>query len=1033
MVRASRDRTLTLFEAALEIRPDERRSWVESACGSDVALRDDVLSLLEAHEMTGILDEPLLRLPADEDEGLQLDTKIGPYRLIKELGRGGMGIVYLADDDRLQRSVALKILPRHLLFGDAAREQLLAEARAASLLDHPNICTIFDLVETDDGQLCMVMVYCRDSLATRLKQGPLSIGETIRISMEIAAGLKRAHEVGLVHRDIKPSNIGLAQDGTPKILDFGLAALVGSDASAGRQGTLPYMAPEQAMGRQVDARADLWSLGAVIYEMLTAERAFRSPSEPLIRWSAVPEKLRPILQRLFESDPESRYRNADEVIRDLQAVPPSRWKLPSFLTSFVGRETECDRLKSLLGAARLVTLTGPAGAGKTRLACEVARTVANQLMHGVVFVPLASLVAGELVPGAILAELEVDGVRATRGVSEIASVIGDTPTILLLDNFEHVTSAALLLLDLLQRCPNLRLLVTSRVALRLSGEHEFPVAPLGGRAAAVQLFTDRARAVRPGFEPAAAVVDICERLDGLPLAIELAAARINVLSPEAILSRLNKRLDLLGSGHRDRPSRHQTLRHAIDWSYSLLGSSEKKLFRCCGVFNGGFVLEALEALGPAAGIPSHQVLDSLSTLVDHSLVVHRDGRFSMLETIREFAMEALQARGEVAAVREAQAQFYLQLAEEAEKHLTGKTQAHWTRRLNTEHDNIRAVLDWLVDTGRAEIALRICAAIWRFWFTRGHFEEGQKRIVRALRQAGEHGPVETRVRALVGCSTLAYGVCDMSSAARYAGEAVGLSRDCVDSGDLATALNNLAWILVETNRLDEADRLTREALPLHEQCGNVRGVAVALNNLGWIAQYRGDHQTAKEFHTRALALRRQISDSRGVVFALINIAWSEIAAGAFQSAAAHLDEARVEADEIDDLLLQAWLRQNAAQLALEKRDYTTALNEAAACQSIWQDLNHPIGRAQAGIVRSLAFMELGELSEASRALEESAERVRMMAQPWALAWLEYAEARLQVALNRDAEEPARRALERFRSIGNERGVRMVEELIARAG
>src|SRR5687768_14825182 len=405
--------------------------------------------------------------------------------------------------------------------------------------------------------------------------------------------------------------------------------------------------------------------------------------------------------------------------------------LPVPATPFLGRDTELDEIGALLArdGVRLVTLTGPGGTGKTRLALQAAANVADAFPGGVWWVPLAALRDPALVLESASAALGATG--------DLAEHIGDKRLLLLLDNFEHLTAAAAHLAPLLAKCPNLTLLVTSREPLHLGGEHEYAVDPLQ-RTEAVELFLTRALAVRRDFAANGEVALICERLDHLPLAIELAAARVKMLSPKALLQRLEQRLPLLAGGTRDAPERQRTLRATIEWSHELLSPDEQRLFARLAVFRGGCTLEAAEAVVDAD-------LDTLQSLVDKSLVRVRDsGRFWMLETIREFAVERLEASGEADEISRRHAEFFLEIAEELQPRVM-KDDADALDQLTEDHDNLRAALDRLEAEGDAERLQRLGGSVWRFWYLRSHLTEGKRRLDAAMAAGGDATPALARV------------------------------------------------------------------------------------------------------------------------------------------------------------------------------------------------------------------------------------------------------------------------------------------------
>ena len=999
MISTDRWRRLgELFERAMDLPPDEQHTFLTTACPEDEVLRREVELMLQAAADTGgILDRSLGGLAAHAlagpPAGIAPGDWVGPYQVRREVARGGMGVVYEAHDPRLDRGVALKCLPPGLQAEPRVKAQFLAEARAVAALDHPNICTVYELGDAGPGGLFIAMAFYEGrTLRERLAEGRLPVGEALAIAAQVARGLECAHDAGVVHRDVKPSNVILTQRGEAKILDFGIAQLDTDRIPLGqRAGTPHYMSPEQVRGDAADQRSDLWSLGVVLYEMLAGRRPFtggdaRAVMRAILEQDvprleefrpAVPKGLAATVHRLLAREPLDRFQSASELLAALSAAPatgavsarlgPGPGRLPSVLTSFVGREAEIASVMRLLTAHRLVTLTGPGGTGKTRLVLEIARRAAPRFEHGVVFVPLAAIRDPSLVPSVMLEALDYRVDAGRSPADNLAAALQTRHALIVLDNFEQVSAGATILPSILAGCPGVHVLVTSRVALRVDGEHLVAVPPLAlpragstppgepGESPALALFADRARAVDPSFtlqgDALDAAAELCRRLDGLPLAIELAAANLKLLPPRQMLARLESRFKVLQRGGRDRPSRHRSLRAAIAWSYDLLSPVEQQAFRVLGVFAGNCSLDAAEAVcervaaararhgapaaatnevsGAAAAHPASDaplaapgapgdhpstlddvaVVDALSALIDHSLVYRvesgaGDVRLGMLESIRVFARECLQAAGEIDRASEAHAQFYLRLAEDAEPAITGPDQKVWLDRLQAEHDNLRAAIAWCSDAGRDEAALRFGAALWRFWLARGHLAEGRQRLERLMRAAGG-APLGVRVRAQNGLATLLYSEGHVRRARDLLHETLQL---CVDRDEpgAAVVLNNLAWVASEQGDLDGAAALCQEALARNRAVGDTRGVALALNNHAWVAMYRGVFREARELHLESLALRRRIGDRRGVAFTLSNLAYAEAWLGDYDRSAALLADGVAELLDVSDGLLLGW-------------------------------------------------------------------------------------------------------------------------------
>src|SRR5579859_2474535 len=964
-------------------------------------------------------------------EGLSL----GPYRLQHLLGSGRFSEVYLGEHRYLGTQVALKLLPTSLTGEVQAR--FLAEARLLQSLEHPHIIRVRDF-GIQDQIAFLVMDYAAGGMlrAHHSADYPFPIATIVDYVQQIASALQYMHERRVIHRDLKPENLLLDQQGQVLLGDFGLALILSQSteyAPAALEGSLAYMAPEQFRGKPGMA-SDQYALGVIVYEWLSGMRPFHGTIAELCHAHlyATPPSLSqqlPSISPLVEQvvltalakDPARRFADVQTFAAALAraqagaslepllplpppaaAVPPispttpeistTRPQLPVSLTQLVGRDGPHKALAILLmqPEVRLLTLTGPGGIGKTSLALSVAHDLQESFADGVYFVPLAAVHDPQLVIPAIAEAL--DQQTGNRPIFEIVQTfLRNKHALLVLDNFEQVVKAAPQLTHLLSLCPDLTLLVTSRETLRVRGEHDFPVPPLDlpsmeeeadetalGHNDAVALFVQRAQAINPGFQlteaNARSVAEICIRLDGLPLALELAAARSKLLAPHQLLTRLSNSLQVLTGGPRDAPARQQTLRSTIKWSYDLLEPSEQLLFRRLCAFVGGCSLDAIEELYRLLDDDPATVFDGITSLLDKNLIKSsgqsRQGpHLLLLETIREFGLECLQSGCELQRARQVHARYYVAWAEIGCKELFGPEQLLWITDLMREMGNLRAVMSFVVEEHEQDLALRLGGALGPLWMFLGtsnqkvYLVESTHFLWQVL-TASEERVTGARARVLV-----MYG---------------GL----------------IAWL----GEAEQGERSCREGLAMFRQLGDLQGVIHGLWMLFLALYAQCDLRSAYQVAQEAVTLARQhaaICTWWGagwtLGYSLFNVGNIAVYDGHYAEGRKAVEEGVVLCTRAGDRLFSTWSALFlAAIVALEGKD-DEARKRLEQCRNASRVLEMKEQESEALRFLGLLALRSGDRDQADELLAESVHLAKEVDDTQATIWSLIAFARVKAA------------------------------------
>jgi predicted ATPase/serine/threonine protein kinase/DNA-binding CsgD family transcriptional regulator len=646
--------------------------------------------------------------------------------------------------------------------------------------------------------------------------------------------------------------------------------------------------------------------------------------------------------------------------------PEPVWKVPTVLTPLIGREQLVSDICTLFSRpeVRLLTLLGTGGIGKSRVAIQVANELRYAFADGVCFIPLAKISDPTLVIPAVAQELGIQEQQERPVFEQVKMWLRAKQFLLLLDNFEQVVIAAPLIEELYASCPLLKVMVTSRAVLDVQGEQEFPVPPLAlpdlqklsedwtiSPPAAVTLFVQRAQATLPAFQltqtNAHAIAEICVRLDGLPLAIELAAARIKLLPPHSLLARLSQRFQVLSSGAQTLPERQQTLRNTLKWSYDLLHNREQQIFRQLSIFVGGCSLEAAEAVCIDLENQETDVLNTVASLIDKSLVQQgeleaEEPRLVLLETVREYGLECLRESGETELMQRAHAEYYLALAERVEPHLRGGgEQLKWLTELNREQENFRAALRWFVESEETELALRLCGALWWYWFMRGNYKEALHWLEAALALPMIGGQTAARAQVLCAAGVMNHTLGELDKAQNLIEESMALYNELGDTRGYAHALQMLAWVHADRGDYTMARNLTEQGLALCRELGDAWNVALGLNDLATIMWVTGDGGAARTLWEECIVLCEELGETWALPRTLYYLAQMELTQGNYDQAVTLFQKAAVIAREMGDMKMLPWLLAMLAEIVRRDDDVqaTRLIREGLAIAREMGDLD----------------------------------------------------------------------------------------------
>lgn len=936
----------------------------------------------------------------------------------REIGRGGFGVVYRCRQISLDRIVAVKVLTADL--DEDNRARFLREQRAAGrLTGSPNVVTILQVGVTEHARPYIVMpFYAPGSLDARIRlRGPLSLEEALRVGVKIAGALEAAHDLGILHRDVKPANILLTDYGEPALTDFGIAHVTGGfETTTGVvTGSPAFTAPEIIAGAAPSPAADVYGLGATLFAAITGHAAFeRRSGEQLVaqfvritteptpnpREHGIADDVSAVIEGAMAGAPTNRpsvqalgsqlrhvqhahgYRVDDmarrtehdgtnETASTYTPAPNSpdngapqlahsgrTGSLPLELTSFIDRREESAEIKNLLSTSRMVTLTGMGGVGKTRLALRVADHARSSFADGVFLVELGELRDDSLVTNMVADALGIRDRSARPLLEVLEDFLAPREVLVVLDNCEQVLDEVAKLSEaLLRTSPGVRMLLTSREPIGISGEIAIPISPLTvpdpdhlprrlPRNDSVALFAERGAAALPGFEVTddnkVTIARICQRLDGLPLAIELAAARLRAISPTEILQRLADRYSLLTRGRKDAPSRQQTLRMCIDWSYDLCTPLERHMWARLSVFSGSFELNAAEQIcGTDQAVDD--LLDTITSLVDKSILTREKSapvaRFRMLETVRDYGREMASERTDYSELRSRYRDWYEQLARDAEADWIGPRQPEWIARLVAEQPNLRQALEFCV-ADDPEAGIRTAGALYPFWLARGLFSECRRWIDRLLACSPKAGSC-ARAKVLYVATQMAALQGDLSAATTLVEEGRALANRSTDAMLLALVDIADGYRALFSNELDYARICFERATPIFAQQNDELLLIVGIGILGLTQEFLNDIDRAVECYEHSLAITEPRGETVFQSYSLWNLAVAVWRRGDRTRADELLRKALHVGRSINDRLNISMCLQALAWVAAEEQEPERAVVLGAAAEQLAQSVGSP--------------------------------------------------------------------------------------------